>query len=188
VQYYIGGSVASMAHGEYRQTADADIVADLKLEHVQRLTQLLSTGFYADDEMMRDAITHRTSFNVLHLTAFFKVDFFPLRGRPYDLEAMARRQRETIEVEPPLDAYISSPEDILLAKLEWFRAGGEASDRQWRDVLGIIKLQLFDLDFAYLQHWSQELNIADLLEKAFEDAGINHESRGNEEITDGNSD
>jgi hypothetical protein len=64
------------------------------------------------------------------------------------VEALRRRQREVIEVQPLVEAYRAAPDDILLAKLEWFRMGGETSERQWRDVLGIIKLQLFDLTLS----------------------------------------
>jgi hypothetical protein len=182
ISYYVGGSVASMTYGEYRQTADVDIVADLRLEHVPAFMPRVATEFFTDEFAVRDAIAHRSSFNLLHRSEFFKVDVFILRERPYDLEALRRRQREVVEVEPLVEAYLAAPDDILLTKLEWFRMGGETSERQWRDVLGIIKLQLFDLDFEYLRHWAQEIAVADLLEKALDDAGINKES------IDGNSD
>ena len=85
---------------------------------------------------------------------------------------MRRRQRATSGSKPPLTVGVAAPEDILLAKLEWFRLGGETSDRQWRDISGICKIQLFDLDFDYLHRWSRELKVDDLLETAFDEAGI----------------
>jgi hypothetical protein len=172
VLYYVGGSVASMVHGEYRQTADVDIVADLKLEHAQPLAASLDGEFFVDEDMIRDAIAQRGSFNVLHLTEFFKVAVFIPKGRPYDEEAARRSRKEIIETEPAVEAFIAAAEDILLAKLEWFRMGGEVSDRQWRDIMGICKTQQDSLDFTYLRRWARELNVGDLLERAFTDSGL----------------
>lgn len=174
IPHYVGGSVASMAHGEYRQTNDVDIVAALQAQHVQDFVANLSGAFYADENMIRDALRHNTSFNLLHLEVWFKVDIFLLKNRPYDLQAIERRQRATLGTKPPLTVWVAAPEDILIAKLEWFRLGGEVSDRQWRDILGICKIQLFDLGFDYLHRWSRELKVHDLLEKALDEAGISN--------------
>ena len=175
VVYYIGGSVASMAYGEYRQTSDADLIADLKPEHIKPLVERLGDEFFIDEMAIRDALRHRHSFNAIHLTEFFKVDVFPLKTRAYDQEVVRRRLRETIEVEPPVEAYLSTPEDIVLAKLEWFRSGGETSDRQWRDITGVLKVNCFDIDIEYLEHWAKELGIDDLLKRAFDESGITNE-------------
>jgi len=61
---------------------------------------------------------------------------------------------------------IASPEDTVLAKLVWFRKGGEVSDRQWHDILGILKVQSKRLDFDYLRNWAARLSVSDLLERA----------------------
>lgn len=182
ILHYIGGSVASMTHGEYRQTADVDIVAQMQTHHIAAFVSALENDFYVDEAMIRDAVRHADSFNIMHLDTMFKVDVFALKDRPYDRQAAYRRQRQTVETKPPVEAYIAAPEDILIAKLEWFRLGGETSDRQWRDILGICKIQLFDLDFDYLQRWSRELNVHDLLEKALDEAGITdtNSNTGNE--------
>ena len=172
VLYYIGGSVASMTHGEYRQTADVDIVADLQAQHIPLFVEHLSGAFMADELMIRSSMRSGTSFNLIHLTEFFKVDIFPLKKRPYDQQAVHRRVFETLEIEPPVQAYVSTPEDIVLAKLEWFRLGGETSDRQWRDIKGVLKINCFDIDIAYLEYWAKELRVDDLLSRAFDESGI----------------
>jgi hypothetical protein len=172
VRYYVGGSVASMVHGEYRLTADVDIVADLLPEHVEPMVQSLQGEFLMEEGAMRDAIRHHRSFNLIHLTEFFKVDIFIPKGRPYDEQAALRRRKDIIKVDPAVEAFLASPEDILLAKLEWFRMGGEVSDRQWRDIKGICQVQSQGLDFGYLKRWAVELNVQDLLMRAFEDSGI----------------
>ena len=175
VVYYIGGSVASMAHSEHRETADVDIVADLRPEHVPPLVNKLADGFYVDEQAIGQAIRRHESFNVFHLNTMYKVDVFPLKPGAYDQVAAARRQRETVATEPALDAFVASPEDVVLAKLRWFRLGGDVSDRQWRDITGVLKVQVFDLDFDYLQRWALELGVSDLLERALQDAGIPEE-------------
>lgn len=75
-----------------------------------------------------------------------------------------------VDEESIAEAVVATAEDTLLAKLEWYRMGGEVSERQWRDVLGILKVQAGRLDLAYLRRWAIELKVEDLLERAVNDA------------------
>ena len=75
-----------------------------------------------------------------------------------------------IATDPEQSVYVTSPEDVILSKLEWYRMGGEVSDRQWRDILGVLKTKLEQLDRAYLRQWAKELKVEDLLERAFREA------------------
>ena len=166
IPYVIGGSLASAVHGVMRATMDTDIVADLGEEHARPLAESLSGTFYADVEMIRDAIEHRGSFNLIHLETMFKVDVFIPKQREFDQLQLQRRTTQVIATDPEEVAFVASAEDTILAKLEWYRMGGEVSDRQWRDVMGILKVQAESLDLEYLSKWSTILGVSDLLETA----------------------
>lgn len=170
IPYAVGGSLASSLHGVMRSTLDVDIVADMRPEHIQPLVAALSKEFYADDEMMRDAIEHRSSFNLVHYETAFKVDIFIRKLRAFDKVQLERRQQAVIATDPEQSVYVVSPEDIILAKLEWYRMGGEVSERQWRDVLGVLKTRAGELDLDYLRKWAKELKVTDLLERALKES------------------
>jgi len=165
ISYAIGGSMSSSVHGIMRSTMDVDILADMRLEHIPGFVSSLSTAFYADDEMIRDAIRHKSSFNLIHLETAYKVDVFIPKQRAFDRMQLERRVDSLIIGDPEKTIYVTSPEDIVLSKLEWYRMGGEVSDRQWRDILGVVKTKAEQLDLIYLRHWAQILKVGDLLEK-----------------------
>jgi len=170
VPYLIGGSLASAVHGVARATMDIDLVADVRSEHAESLGQALSTAFYVDVQAIMDAIRCRSSFNVIHLATMFKVDVFVHRQRPFDQAQFERRSAQVVSTDPERTAYVASPEDTVLAKLEWYRMGGEVSERQWRDVLGVLKVQGERLDLAYLRRWAAALKVSDLLARARSEA------------------
>jgi len=171
IPYAVSGSLASSVHGVMRSTLDVDIVADMHLEHIQPMVAALSKDFYADDEMIRDAIEHQSSFNLIHYETAFKVDIFIRKSRAFDQMQLERRRMSVITTDPEQSVYITSPEDVILSKLEWYRMGGEVSDRQWRDILGVLKTRSGELDLDYLHKWAKELKVSDLLERALKQAG-----------------
>jgi len=171
VPYYIGGSVASSLYGLPRLTIDVDLIAGLHMEHVRPLVIRLQTDYYIDEDMIRDAIKRRSSFNVIHLDTMLKVDVYIPKSRPFDQEELRRVQQEVL-LEGTRPFNIASPEGTILNKLEWYRMGGEVSDRQWNDILGVLKVQGTHLDMAYLKRWAANLKVADLLERALIDAGL----------------
>jgi hypothetical protein len=170
IPYAVGGSLASSLHGVMRSTLDVDIVADMKLEHIPPMVAALSREFYADDEMMKDAIEHHSSFNLIHYETAFKVDIFIRKSRAFDQMQLERRRTAIIATDPEQSVYVVSPEDIILSKLEWYRMGGEVSDRQWRDILGVLKTRADELNLAYLKEWAPQLKVADLLERALKES------------------
>ena len=172
VPYFIGGSLASTFHGMIRTTQDADLVAFLRPEHTQPLVRSLEAEFYVDAEMIQRAIQQHGSFNIIHRESMFKVDVFIPILRTFERSQLARAQEQALLENPPVRGRIASAEDILLAKLEWYRLGNEVSERQWRDVLGILKVQGENLDFSYLHRFAKELEVEELLQRALDAASL----------------
>jgi hypothetical protein len=166
VRYFIGGSIASTLYGMVRTTQDSDIITELDVEHIPVFMEKLQNDFYVDGEMIADAISHSSSFNIIHKESMFKVDLFVPHKRIFINEQFARAREESLSSDPQMTAYVASPEDIILAKLEWYRMGGEVSERQWRDVLGVLKVQGMMIDTEYLQRMATELNLVELLVRA----------------------
>lgn len=167
IPYLVGGSLASSLYGIPRATQDADLMADVRLSHVEPLTKALESEFYVAEELISDAIRDRSSFNVIHLATMFKADVFLPQNDAWAHEEMARARTESIHVADSARAIrFSSPEDTILHKLLWYRLGGEISDKQWTDILGVLKVQGPLLDLAYVERNALLLNVADLLERA----------------------
>jgi hypothetical protein len=166
ISYVIGGSLASTLYGMIRTTQDSDIITEMRPEHIQPFVSLLQDDFFIDEEMIADAIQYNSSFNIIHRDTMFKVDIFIPRLRPFQQSQFARAQRQAFEFGTELSANFASAEDTILSKLEWYRMGGETSERQWRDILGVLKTREGELDLEYLEKWSTDLKVADLLERA----------------------
>ena len=166
IPYLVGGSLASSAYGLVRSTLDADLVVDIKLDHVDELADALKVDFYADPGMMRKAIQLGRSFNLIHFATSFKVDIFPLGADAYSSAQFARRSFQALtSLGEAIECSVATAEDTILNKLRWFRLGNEASEQQWNDLRGIIRVSGPRLDLAYLHEWARNLKIADLLER-----------------------
>ncbi len=171
VRYHVGGSVASSAQGVARATLDIDLVADLGESDVSGFARDLEKEYYLDEQAIRDAVRRRTSFNLIHLETMVKIDVFVLKTRPYDREAFGRMIADTLhEGDDARKFYLATPEDIILHKLEWFEMGNRVSQRQWHDVIGVMKVQGDTLDRVYMERWALEIGVLDLLNEAFAEA------------------
>ena len=164
IVHTIGGSIASSFAGEPRSTVNIDIVAALEERHVDALLSALSAEFYIDADALRRAIRTHSSTNLIHQATQLKVDLFVAGGTPLDARQLARRL--AVDLGDGRVCYVHPPEDILLQKLRWYRRGGEVSDRQWRDVAAIVRVQSQRLDREYLREGARILGVSDLLDRA----------------------
>jgi len=172
IPYVLGGSLASSLVGEPRTTLDLDFAIRLRSEDVAPLLAALGTEYYVSSEAVQSAVARTASFNIVKLDSVEKVDLFVLGDGLLDRRQLARRQRLVVSESPRRELWVGSPEDQVLRKLDGYRAGGGVSDRQWRDVLGILAVQAARLDRADLESAAADLGLAELLARAFQEAGV----------------
>lgn len=171
IRYLLGGSLASVAFGEPRATLDVDLAVDLSEASARAFLGSVRDEFLVDEEWAQEEVAKRGSFQMVHRESVIRVDVFvpPWEG----LHAWKWLRRQRVELSPGGDSlYVTSPEGIVLQKLVWYRSGGQASDRQWRDVLGVLKAQGRRMDLGETQMQAEVAGVADLLKKAVEDAGL----------------
>ncbi|MEQ1701182.1 MAG: hypothetical protein ABMA25_13800 [Ilumatobacteraceae bacterium] len=169
VPWVIGGSVAGSLIGEPRSTLDIDMAIRLTMAQAEPLVRTVEEEFYVSLDMVRSAVEHSSSFNLLHFASAMKVDLFVLGTGELDTRQMDRRQRIQAGGDAPVAVWTTAPDDLVLRKLTWFRAGGEISDRQWRDVVGILTTQGERLDRGSLQQLADQIGVGDLLARALRD-------------------
>ncbi len=164
IPYMISGSFASSLHGVPRTTHDADIIVEIDAAGVDRLSSLLHPEFYFDATMARVAIRQRILFSAIHFDTGFKIDFIVRKNRPFSLSEFHRKMETSFQGKL---CWFSTPEDTILAKLEWSSKG--QSERQFNDALNIAKVQRERLDWAYLKSWVPELNVKELFDRLVKD-------------------
>ncbi|GAK60491.1 hypothetical protein U27_00388 [Candidatus Vecturithrix granuli] len=170
IQYLVGGSLASSLHGIPRATNDVDMVANITYAHIPDLVNALEAEFYIDAGMIHDAIQHQSSFNVIHLATMFKVDIFVLKSDGASQEEMRRRGQYQVSEIPDETLFLASAEDVIVHKLYWYQLGGNVSERQWTDVLGVLQVQGGQLDYPYLNRMAHHRGVRDLLTQAMNEA------------------
>lgn len=162
IPYVVGGSIASSVRGVMRATKDIDIVARIAPGQAEQFAAALGRDWYADGEQIRNAISSGRSFNVIYLPTIYKVDIFPA-SEAFHLSELERATKAAFGAHAEYP--VASAEDILLAKLRWYRDGGEVSDVQWGDITGIVATNPA-LDVRYLETWAARLGVSRLLAKA----------------------
>jgi hypothetical protein len=169
--YAVGGSIASSTYGAPRFTQDADITIESFTGRETEFAAHFSSDFYVSIPAVQSANERRSSFNLLHIPTGFKIDFFIRKEGPFAESVMKRRRVESLSQLGGQRLFLVSPEDIVLLKLEWFRLGDEVSDRQWLDIIGVLKVQQKSLDRKYLSDSATTLGVSDLLTRATKEAG-----------------
>ena len=169
--YFVGGSLASSFQGEPRATKDIDIVLTLPLGSLPSFVQALGADFEVDVDMLRDALLHGASANIFYLPAVLKIDLFGVGPSSFDESEFSRRRAVKVRASGE-ELVLKSPEDTVLRKLLWYRAGGSISERQWRDVVEVLRVSGALMDEEYLERWANQLGLPDLLRKAYAESRL----------------
>src|SRR3954470_14770428 len=165
IPYALGGSMASSLVGEPRSTVDVDIAISVAEGVEEHLLERVTAEFYVPLDAARAAIRARSAFNLVDTAHGLKVDLFVLGDGLLDRMQIERR----IDVTIPGFAdriWITSPEDQVLRKLDWYRSTEHQSERQWRDVLGILRIHGDALDSDYLNDTARQVGLGALLDDA----------------------
>lgn len=167
IRYLIGGSMASIIHGLPRLTQNIDLVAEIKEPHIPALVQAFAEEFYVDEQAIQRAIRQHSGFNLIFLATMYKVDVFLPKNDAWAQEYFDRcLQLPLLPGEASSVRNLASAETIVLQKLLWFKKGGSVSEKQWNDILGVLKVQGGRLDEAYLRQWASTLGVSELLNRA----------------------
>lgn len=165
IAYFVGGSVAACAWGIPRATLDTDIVVAMTPRQTVLLASALGEDWYLDVDMARSALEHDRAFNVIHKLSSYRFDLFPAYT-DFHASELKRATREPLRFPGgEVLCFVASAEDSILAKLQWYRDGGEVSERQWSDISGVFVITR-NLDAGYLAKWAKRLGVSDLLERA----------------------
>jgi hypothetical protein len=170
IPYFVGGSLASSLYGIPRATQDVDVIVDMSVAHVDMFVRSIEDDFVVDPNVVRSAVKNKSSFNIIDKEELYKVDIFIQKPDNVSKTEMLRKIKYTIsESGEKISIYICSPEDIISHKLYWFKLGDEVSERQWHDVLQVLKVQDNRIDFDYLRNICKARGVEKLLDKALGD-------------------
>lgn len=170
IDYLVGGSVASSLHGIPRATQDVDMLARMTSRNVQPFIKALEDKYYAAESAITDAISRGGSFNIIHLDSMFKIDVFVCTGEDLLVEEMSRAKRLVVSEETGQTLVVADAADIVIQKLLWYEQGERVSDRQWNDVVGVLKVCGGDIDMVYLKKWAAAKGLTALLTKAIDES------------------
>jgi hypothetical protein len=164
IKYAIGGSISSSLNGIFRSTNDIDVVIENILDQNPTALEALSNKFIVDSETLLLNHKKNRAYNIFHQETALKIDLFPAYT---DFHMTQLERAIPVKLPSATNAFnITSPEDIILAKLIWINKS--PSDRQLTDIKGVINANIDSLDMEYLNKWAKELFVEEGLKKSFE--------------------
>jgi hypothetical protein len=164
IAYMVSGSVASSFHGQPRATNDVDIVIAPTEKQLESFLQSIAAEYYLSTNAARDALRHKSMFNVIDVESGWKADFIFRKDRAYSAQEFQRRRSVNMMDQ---NIFIVSAEDAILSKLEWTK--GRLDSQQFRDAMGIAVVQWNDLDQGYLRKWAKQLDVENALDQLIEE-------------------
>ena len=159
ILYMITGGIASIFFGKPRLTHDFDIIVEIEEKEISNLVNTFKDEFYISSEAIQNAIENRSMFNIIHFDSGIKVDFWLLKDDEFDKKRFERRQKH---VYSDRDIFFTSPEDVILKKLLWFKES--AIQKHFDDAFGVSEIQK-DLEVEYITAWADKLSVRDLWDK-----------------------
>lgn len=174
VEYMIGGAVATWAWGEARTTRDFDVVVDVPVERMGRLSrELEQRQMLVPTDVILDLFLETRgdlAVNAIHLQTGYKAELFLVRpGDEFREVAFSRRRR--VDLGPPLgEVYVHAPEDLILNKLHYFRVSRQP--KHTRDITSILLAQAGQLDVDYLEKWAERLGLTTLWQEVQDQADV----------------
>jgi hypothetical protein len=172
VRYVLSGGVATIVYGEPRSTLDVDFAVHMDAEQARRLLALAGDDFLVSPDSAAEAARSSSMFTMVHTASFVKIDVHVVPRSGIYKEEIERGRWQRLGPDHPDDIRIVTPEDLVLQKLRWYLEAGGVSEKQWRDVLGILKARGHSLDFEYVRKWAPVLGISGVLDRAVVAAGI----------------
>jgi hypothetical protein len=160
IPYMLTGSMAMNYYAQPRMTRDIDVVIEITPADVERVTALFRTDYYVSEQNVRDSLSHESIFNLIHQESVIKVDCIIRKSSQYRRGEFERRQQIAIR---DFSTYIVSKEDLIISKLFW--AKDSHSEIQLGDVKNLLAT---GYDAAYVQHWTRELGLNNLLQECLE--------------------
>ena len=159
LRYFVTGSTATIFYGDPRFTNDIDVVVDLSAQHVADFCRRFPQDeFYVSESAAREAVLHRTQFNIIHPASGLKVDVIVPDSSAFNESRFARARR--VNAASDLNAYFASPEDAIIKKMEYYREGG--SEKHLRDIASVLTTSRGQIDTAYIDRWAGQMGLADL--------------------------
>ena len=158
INYMLTGAYAVSFYGRPRSTHDIDINISISTHNVKDIYNAFKDSFYISREQIEEAIRYQSMFNVVHNETIDKIDFWILKDDEFDKERFGRRRKETVSGK---EIFISSPEDVILSKLDWYKKSD--IQKHYDDVSGIFEIQQRNLDIDYVKKWAEKLSFLSIL-------------------------